>query len=59
MLNKSLKIIPIDGLPINTNWRLIWLKNKRISPVAQSFLTYVKTHKEEILTKNFGWLNQV
>jgi DNA-binding transcriptional LysR family regulator len=52
--NKSLKIIPIDGLPINTNWRLIWLKNKRISPVAQSFLTYVKTHKEEILTKNFG-----
>jgi DNA-binding transcriptional LysR family regulator len=59
LMNKSLKIIPIDGLPINTNWRLIWLKNKRISPVAQSFLTYVKTHKEEILTKNFGWLNQV
>jgi len=59
ILNKSLKIIPMEGLPINTHWRLIWLKNKRISPVAQSFLAYTKTHKEEILEKNFSWLDRI
>lgn len=59
IINKSLKIIPIEGLPITTNWRLIWLKNKRVSPVAQSFLEYTKTHKTKIIEKNFSWLNQV
>jgi DNA-binding transcriptional LysR family regulator len=59
IINKSLKIIPIEGLPITTNWRLIWLKNKRVSPVAQSFLEYTKTHKAKIIEKNFSWLNQV
>lgn len=59
IINKSLKIIPIEGLPITTNWRLIWLKNKRVSPVAQSFLEYTKTHKAEIIEKNFSWLNQL
>jgi DNA-binding transcriptional LysR family regulator len=59
IINNILKIIPVEGLPITTNWRLIWLKNKRLSPVAQSFLEYTKTYKTEIIEKNFSWLNQV
>jgi DNA-binding transcriptional LysR family regulator len=59
IINNILKIIPVEGLPITTNWRLIWLKNKRLSPVAQSFLEYTKTHKTEIIDKNFSWLNKV
>ncbi len=30
--NKELHIIPARGLPIVTNWRLIWLKSKKLSP---------------------------
>lgn len=59
IINNNLKIIPIEGLPITTNWRLIWLKNKRLSPVAESFLSNIRTHKAKIIEKNFSWLNQV
>lgn len=46
-----LKIIPMKGLPIQTTWRLIWLKEKRLSPIAESYLTYLSTEKEQISTR--------
>lgn len=58
MINYILKIIPIAGLPITTNWSLIWLKNKRLSPVAESFISHVRTHKAQIIKENFSWVNQ-
>lgn len=53
--NQGLHIIPSKGLPITTNWRLIWLKNKKLSPVAEAYLNYVKDHKEDIIKDDFGW----
>jgi DNA-binding transcriptional LysR family regulator len=50
----KLKIIPIDGLPLKTTWQIIWLKNKKPSPVFQAFLKYVQTNKESIVTKYFN-----
>ncbi|MET3112876.1 DNA-binding transcriptional LysR family regulator [Pedobacter sp. CG_S7] len=58
LLNKELQIIPVSGLPVESTWRLIWLKNKKLSPVAQAYLNYVKQHKEEVLEKNFSWLKE-
>jgi DNA-binding transcriptional LysR family regulator len=48
-----LKIIPAPGLPIKTTWRLIWLKEKKLSPIAASYLKYLETNLEEI-TKKFN-----
>ena len=53
--NKELKIIPIRGLPLKTTWRLIWLKGKKHSPVAQAFLTYLKKEKTNIVEQHFCW----
>jgi DNA-binding transcriptional LysR family regulator len=50
--NKKLKIIPSSGLPIKTKWRLIWLKNKSLSPVATSYINYLKENKN-ILVSNY------
>lgn len=55
ILNKELYIGPAKGLPIITKWRLIWLKGKRLSPVAQAYLDYVRSHKARILTEHFDW----
>jgi DNA-binding transcriptional LysR family regulator len=44
-----LKIIPIKGLPIQTTWRLIWLKEKRLSPIAESYLKFLSKEKEHII----------
>jgi DNA-binding transcriptional LysR family regulator len=50
--NGLLKVIPMKGLPIQTTWRLIWLKEKRLSPIAESYLQYLEKEKENI-TKNY------
>ena len=44
----TLKIIERDGLPISTNWKLIWHKDKNLSPVSKAFLSYMAENKEQI-----------
>ncbi len=53
--NQELHIIPMRGLPIKTNWSLIWLKGKNHSPISNSFLNYLKSHKNEIVHDKFDW----
>ena len=52
-----LTIIPKKGLPIQTTWRLIWLKEKRLSPIAESYLNYLAKEKQNIIQNNFTLLN--
>jgi DNA-binding transcriptional LysR family regulator len=49
-----LKIIPKKGLPVQTTWRLIWLKEKKLSPIAESYLAYLEKEKEHIMNKLFN-----
>lgn len=52
-----LAIIPMKGLPIQTTWRLIWLKEKQLSPIAESYLNYLAKKKQNIIKNNFTLLN--
>jgi hypothetical protein len=51
----DLQIVPVNGLPIKTVWRLIWLKGKKHSPVAISFLNHIKKEKSNIVQSHFDW----
>jgi hypothetical protein len=51
----QLKIIPTAGLPITTEWQLIWLPNKRFSPAAKSFLAFIQTNRTSIVQTHFQW----
>ena len=53
--NGELIILDVKGLPIKTSWSMIWLKGKRHSPVAASFLEHVHDNKEDITTRYFNW----
>jgi DNA-binding transcriptional LysR family regulator len=55
---KELFIVPINGLPIATNWSLIWPKGKKHSPVSLSFLNYLKKEKSQIVKDKFNWYEQ-
>jgi DNA-binding transcriptional LysR family regulator len=55
--NKDVEIIPVKGLPITTNWQLVWLKDKQLSPVAKAFLKFIEEHKSEIRNTHFEWIN--
>jgi len=55
LLNEEIHIIPMPELPIQTDWRLVWLAGKKLSPVSQAFLDYIRTEKQHIIQKHFSW----
>lgn len=57
LITDSVQIIPVEGLPLKSKWRLIWLKNKKMSPVSEAFLNEIKLNKKKIIEKSFIWLN--
>jgi DNA-binding transcriptional LysR family regulator len=54
--SQELQIIPAKGLPLETNWNIIWLKSKNLSQVSKSFIEYVEQHKNHIIKKHFNYL---
>lgn len=55
LINRDLQIIPVQGFPISTTWQLVWMKNKNLSPVADSLLNYLKQEKDRIIEDKFKW----
>lgn len=58
LTNGSLQIVPVKGLPIKSNWNLIWLKGKKFSPVANAYLKFIQTEKERIIADSFQWIEE-
>jgi len=56
--NQQLQIISVKGFPIKSTWYLIWLKNKKLSPVSAAYLSYIKTEKENIIHNKFDWFEK-
>jgi DNA-binding transcriptional LysR family regulator len=56
--NGDLSIIQQRKLPITTTWNLVWLKSKKLSPVALAFLDYLEKTKETIINVNFDWFRE-
>ena len=54
----DIKIIHIEGLPLVTNWKLVWLKGKKLSPVASAYLNYIRENKTSINDTLFSWINK-
>lgn len=53
--SQQLQIIPQKKLPITTQWRIVWRKDKNLSPVAKAFLDSIQLNKKTIIEKYFKW----
>ena len=58
LMNGELRIINVEGFPINSTWNLIWLKNKTFSPLADAYLNYLDQHKMQIIDEKFNWFGE-
>jgi DNA-binding transcriptional LysR family regulator len=58
LVNKQLQIIPTKGLPLKTTWNLVWLKDKKLSPVAKAFIQELAKEKQSIIQEKFSWINR-
>lgn len=54
----QLKIIPVKGFPIISTWYLIWLKDKKLSPVATAYLSHIRKEKQNIIQSKFEWFEK-
>lgn len=51
----DLQIIPTSGFPLKSKWQIIWLKGKKLSPIAEAYIKHLNTTKEDILKQHFVW----
>ncbi len=58
LFNDQLQLIPMEGLPICTDWYLIYLDNKKLSPIAKAFVDFIEKEKENIIEENFSWVEK-
>jgi DNA-binding transcriptional LysR family regulator len=50
---EKLRVVPLKGLPIKTNWNLVWTSGKNLTPASKALINYVKMHKEEVIKTHF------
>ena len=53
---KQLKIIPCKGLPIETQWSIIWMKGKSLNPTGLAFKEFLERKKMDIVKDHFNWM---
>ena len=58
LLDGSLKIVPVSGLPLETTWRFVWLKEKALSPAARTFIKHIEEQKDNIVKIHFDWIKE-
>jgi DNA-binding transcriptional LysR family regulator len=59
LIQKDLQIIPIPNTPITTNWSLVWLKDKKLSPVSKAYIKFLETEKTKIVSDIFNWYQTI
>lgn len=55
LMNQQLQLIPVKGLPLKSVWNLVWLTDKKLSPVAAAYVEYLKLEKQRIMNEYFDW----
>lgn len=48
---RDISILKVEGLPVTTSWQLIWLKDKKFSMAAKSYLEFIENNKSVLLKK--------
>lgn len=59
LIQKDLQIIPIPNTPITTNWSLVWLKDKKLSPVSKAYIKFLEAEKAKIVSDIFNWYQTI
>lgn len=57
MLNQ-LEVIDVPKMKLESEWNLVWLKAKNLSPQAKALLHYIEINKSRIAAEHFGWISE-
>jgi DNA-binding transcriptional LysR family regulator len=49
-------LLELPGLPLKSDWNLIWLKQKKHSPAVKAFIRWLSENRKEVFSKHFPTL---
>lgn len=47
LVDQSLTVLNVSSFPVHSSWYIVYLKGKKLSPVASSFLEYLQSHAQD------------
>ena len=53
--SESISIFPMKGLPIITNWNLIYNQGKKLTPAQEALVNFIEENKERLAKEHFDW----
>jgi len=53
--SEKIKIYPLEGLPIVTNWYLVSLQGKKLTPAQIALTQYFEANKAKTVNEHFSW----
>ncbi|NVJ86266.1 MAG: LysR family transcriptional regulator [Algoriphagus sp.] len=45
---KRIKILEVEGLPLEADWKLVWLRQKKHSPAVIAFIRWISENHQEV-----------
>lgn len=48
-----IRLLPLKGLPLKAEWKLIWLKQKKHPPAVKAFIKWISENKEKVFNDHF------
>ena len=52
---ETVQIYDLAGLPISTQWNLVYLKGKELTPAQAALISFIEERKNIIVQKHFDW----
>ncbi|MCI5082302.1 MAG: LysR family transcriptional regulator [Saprospiraceae bacterium] len=53
--NGDMRMLKMKGLPIVTQWSLVYRKGKSLSPAAKKLIEYLEESKQQVMENHFSW----
>ncbi len=58
LIEGTIKIIPNKKLPIKTQWKLVWLKERKHTPASKQFIEFIRKNAPKVRQDNFSWIEK-
>jgi len=52
---KQVEVIDVDKFKVESEWNMVWLSAKNLSPQVAAPIQFVEEHKARIAQQEFGW----
>lgn len=53
--SEKIMLFELEDLPLVTQWRLIYSKNKKLTPAQQALIDFIEMNRDRLIQEHFDW----